>query len=32
LFSLSTGLALIALSFRRGPIREQYGDWNRLII
>lgn len=25
------GIAIIALSVRGGPIREQYGDWNRLI-
>ena len=26
------GAALIALSIRRGPIRERYGEWNRLIV
>jgi nucleoside-diphosphate-sugar epimerase len=26
------GLALIALGFRRGPIRERYGGWNRWIV
>jgi hypothetical protein len=26
------GAALIVLSLRRGPIRERYGDWNRLIV
>ena len=26
------GAALIALSLRRGPIRERYGDWSRLIV
>ncbi len=31
-FSLAAGLALIAFSIRRGPIRERYGDWNRLIV
>ena len=30
--SLVAGAALIALAFRRGPIRERYGGWNRLIV
>lgn len=30
--SVSAGLLLAALSLRRGPIRERYGDWNRLIV
>lgn len=29
--SVVLGIAIIALSVRGGPIREQYGDWNRLI-
>ncbi len=29
--SLICGAGLIALSFRRGPIRERYGGWSRLI-
>ena len=31
-YSLACGVALIALSIRRGPIRERYNAWNRLII
>jgi hypothetical protein len=31
-FSLSAGLLLIASSFRRGPIRERYARWDRLIV
>jgi nucleoside-diphosphate-sugar epimerase len=27
----ASGAALIALSFRRGPIRERYGSWSRLM-
>ncbi|MCF7220728.1 vitamin K epoxide reductase family protein [Marilutibacter chinensis] len=30
--SLVCGVALIALSLRRGPIRMRYGNWNRLLI
>src|SRR5690606_28028177 len=30
--SLAGGVALIALSFPRGPIRQRYGDWNRLLV
>ena len=30
--SLVLGAALVVLSIRRGPIRERYGNWNRLII
>ena len=30
--SLILGAALVVLSVRRGPIRERYGNWNRLII
>ena len=30
--SLVLGAGLVVLSFRRGPIRERYGNWNRLII
>jgi nucleoside-diphosphate-sugar epimerase len=30
--SLAAGLLLIASSFRRGPIRERYAGWNRLIV
>ena len=30
--SIACGTALIVLSIRRGPIRERYGAWNRLII
>ena len=30
--SIAAGAALIAFSFRRGPIRARYGDWNRLIV
>jgi hypothetical protein len=30
--SLSCGIALIALSVRRGPIRNRYGAWSRLIV
>ena len=30
--SIVLGAALIALSWRRGPIRERYGSWNRLIV
>ncbi len=30
--SLAAGAALIALSFRRGQIRERYGRWTRLIV
>jgi hypothetical protein len=29
--SVALGLALIVLSIRRGPIRERYGHWSRLI-
>ena len=29
---IALGAALIALSLRRGPIRERYGDWSRLIV
>jgi nucleoside-diphosphate-sugar epimerase len=29
--SLASGIALIALSPRRGPIRERYGSWQKLI-
>lgn len=29
--SVVLGIAIIALSVRGGPIRERYGDWNRLI-
>ncbi len=30
--SLVCGAALVALSIRRGPIRERYGAWTRLIV
>ena len=30
--SLVCGAALRALSFRRGPIRQPYGSWQRLIV
>ena len=30
--SLVCGGALVALSIRRGPIRERYGHWTRLIV
>jgi hypothetical protein len=30
--SVVCGLALVALSFRRGPIRQRYGGWNRFIV
>ena len=30
--SIVLGAALVVLSIRRGPIRERYGNWNRLII
>jgi hypothetical protein len=31
LVSIGLGIALIVLSVRRGPIREHYGNWQRLI-
>jgi hypothetical protein len=30
--SVACGAALIALSIRRGPIREQYGAWSRVLV
>ena len=30
--SIVAGVALIALSLRRGPISERYGNWNRYIV
>jgi nucleoside-diphosphate-sugar epimerase len=30
--SVIAGAALIGLSFRRGEIRERYGNWNRLLV
>lgn len=30
--SIVCGVALIALSFRRGPIRQRYGTWQSLIV
>ena len=30
--SVACGAALVALSIRRGPIRERYGTWTRLIV
>lgn len=30
--SIASGGALIALSFRRGPIRERYGNWSGVIV
>jgi hypothetical protein len=30
--SLASGAALIAFSLRRGPIRNPYGDWSRLLV
>ena len=30
--SIVLGVALVVLSIRRGPIRERYGNWDRLII
>jgi hypothetical protein len=30
--TVALGAALMALSIRRGPIRESYGNWNRLIV
>ncbi len=32
LAGLASGIALIALSLRRGPIRQRYGTWQRLIV
>jgi len=32
LASLACGIALIALSLRRGPIRQRYGTWQKLIV
>ena len=29
---LTLGVALVALSIRRGPIRERYGNWQRVIV
>ena len=29
--SVATGVALIALSFRRGPVEDHYGGWQRFI-
>jgi hypothetical protein len=26
------GTAIVALSFRRGPVRERYANWDRLIV
>jgi len=31
-FSLVLGVALVVLSIRRGPIRERYGSWQRLVV
>jgi hypothetical protein len=28
----ASGVSLIALSFRRGLVREQYGEWSRLLV
>ena len=30
--SVIVGVALMGLSLRRGPIRERYGNWDRLIV
>jgi nucleoside-diphosphate-sugar epimerase len=30
--SIISGAALIGLSVRRGPIRDRYGNWNRLLV
>ena len=30
--SIVLGVALVVLSIRRGPIRERYGNWDRVII
>jgi nucleoside-diphosphate-sugar epimerase len=30
--SLACGIALVALSVRRGPIRQRYGAWSRLVV
>ncbi len=30
--SIACGAALVALSIRRGPIREQYGSWSRVVV
>ncbi len=30
--SIGLGLALVVLSVRRGPIRERYGAWSRLLV
>ena len=30
--SIVAGIALVALSIRRGPVRERYGTWDRLIV
>lgn len=30
--SVACGAALVALSIRRGPIRERYGTWSRLVV
>ncbi|MBM1173501.1 vitamin K epoxide reductase family protein [Microvirga arabica] len=30
--SVACGAALVALSIRRGPIRERYGSWSRLVV
>jgi len=29
---IACGVALVALSVRRGPIREQYGSWSRMVV
>jgi nucleoside-diphosphate-sugar epimerase/uncharacterized membrane protein len=31
-FSVTAGVAVILLSFRRGPIRSRYGDWDKAIL
>jgi hypothetical protein len=30
--SLACGLALVLLSFPRGPVQERYGGWSRCIV
>jgi hypothetical protein len=30
--TVGLGVALAALSIRRGPIRERYGRWDRLVV
>jgi hypothetical protein len=32
LVSIASGVALVGLSIQRGPIRERYGNWNRVLV